>query len=176
MYLPPNILNPVSYDGEGHRNGKRGENVEKGEQRVIGRAMRRRRKAVANYYRLRGGKGIGKWWENKIGQTDVATYSRCGEKDDTPDDIVFWCMKIKRMKDMEREGRREWVRENNMGWDSWYALASKKWVRMEDTSRVDDEGKAVLDSEKVDLKEEFFRNVHHQVSSIFVDEFLPFSV
>ena len=77
--------------------------MEKGEEGVIGRAVRRRRKAVTNYYRLRGGKGIGKWWENKIGQTDVATYPRCGEEDDTPDRIVFRCMRIKRMKDMERE-------------------------------------------------------------------------
>ena len=30
MYLLP-VLNPVSYDGEGHRNGKMRESVEKGE-------------------------------------------------------------------------------------------------------------------------------------------------
>ena len=36
-------------------------------------------------------------------------------------------------------------------------LASKKWVRMEDTGRVDDEGRAVL--EKVDLMEGFFRSI-----------------
>ena len=29
-----------------------------------------------------------------------------------------------------------------MRWDSWEALASKRWVKMEDTSRVDDEGRA----------------------------------
>ena len=27
--------------------------------------------------------------------------------------------------------------ENGMRWDSWDALASKKWVRMEDSGRVD---------------------------------------
>ena len=39
------------------------ENVEEGEDAVVGRAMGWRRKAVTNYCRLRGGKGMGKWWE-----------------------------------------------------------------------------------------------------------------
>ena len=34
---------------------------------VIGRVMEWRRRAVTNYCRLRGGKGIGRWWEKKIG-------------------------------------------------------------------------------------------------------------
>ena len=41
-----------------------------------------------------------------------------------------------------------------MRWDSWDALASKKWVRMEDSGRVDDEGRPIL--ERVDLMEAFF--------------------
>ena len=31
------------------------------------------------------------------------------------------------------------MEELGMRWDSWEALASKKWVRMEDTGRVDEE-------------------------------------
>ena len=112
------------------------------------------KKAVTNYCRLRGGK---EWWENRVGRTDDAVCPRCREEDDTQDHIVFRCMKIKRIKDAERRGRRELVRENGIGWDSWDALASKKWVRMEDTGRVDDEGKAVF--ERVDLMAEFFRNI-----------------
>ena len=75
--------------------------------------------------------------------------------------IVFRCKKISpdykkitRMKD--EKGRREWARENGMRWDTWDALASRKWVRMEDSGRVDDEGRPVL--EKVDLMEKFFAN------------------
>ena len=41
-----------------------------------------------------------------------------------------------------------------MRWDSWDALASKKWVRMEDSGRVDNEGRPVL--ERVDSMETFF--------------------
>ena len=75
-----------------------------------------RRKAVMSYCRLRGGKGIGRWWGFKVGQ--VAG----GEEDETPDHIVFRCKKIKRLKD--ERGRREWVEENNLRWDSWDTLAS----------------------------------------------------
>ena len=59
--------------------------------------------------------------------------------------------------------RGEWVRvrENEMRWDCWDALALKKWVRMEDTGRVDDEGRAVC--ERVNPMEEFFGNAHHQI-------------
>ena len=40
------------------------EYVDEGE--GIKRAMGWRRKAVTNYCRLRGGKGIGRWWNDKI--------------------------------------------------------------------------------------------------------------
>ena len=43
---------------------------------------------------------------------------------------MFRCRKVIRVKD--ERGRREWARENGMRWDSWDALASKKWVRMEE--------------------------------------------
>ena len=49
-----------------------------------------------------------------------------GEKIETPDHAVFRCMKIRRVKDERGE---DGVGE--MRWDSWEALASKKWVRME---------------------------------------------
>ena len=44
--------------------------------------------------------------------------------------------------------------------DSREALA-KRWVKMEDTGRVDDEGKAVC--ERMGLMEEFFGNIHRQI-------------
>ena len=50
--------------------------------------------------RLRGGKGIGKWWENRI-------CPRCGEEEETPDDIMFRCRKIKRIKLEDVKGREE---------------------------------------------------------------------
>lgn len=52
-----------------------------------------------HYCRLRGGKGIGEWWEARIGRTEHATCPRCGEEEQTPDDIVFRCRKIRRVKD-----------------------------------------------------------------------------
>ena len=45
--------------------------------------------------------------------------------------------------------------------DSWDMLASKKWIRMEGTGHVDDEGRVVL--KRVDLMEKFFENVHGQI-------------
>ena len=60
------------------------------------------------------------------------------------------------MKD-ERE-REDWARENGMRWDSWDA---KKWVRMEDSGRVDQEGRPIL--ERVDLMETFSAGVHRQI-------------
>ena len=56
------------------------------------------------------------------------------KEEDTPDHIEFQCKKVKRMKD--KKGRREWVRESGLRWDSWNALAAKEWVRMEGTGRV----------------------------------------
>ena len=61
----------------------------------------------------------------------------------------------------DERGRRDWARENGMRWDSWDALASKKWVRMEKSGRVDDEGRPIL--ERVDLMEAFFAGVHRQI-------------
>ena len=62
------------------------------------------------------------------------------------------------MKD--EKGRREWASKNGMRWDSWDALASKKWVRMEESGRVDDEGRPIL--ERVDLMEALFAGVHRR--------------
>ena len=124
--------------------------MEGGEEVVIGRAMRWRREAVTSYCRLRGGKGIGRWLNKKIGWVDNAECPRCGEEEETPDHIVFWCRKVRRVED--ERGRREWA---GMRWDSWDALASKKWMRMEDSGRVDDEGRPIL--ERVDLMEAFSR-------------------
>ena len=107
----------------------------------------------------RGGKGIGRWWEKKIGRTEEEVCPKCGEEEQTPDHIVFRCGKVRRVRD--ERGRREWARENGMRWDSWDALASKKWVRMEESGRVDDEGRPIL--EKVDLMETFFAGVHRQI-------------
>ena len=47
---------------------------------------------------------------------------------------MFRCRKTRRVKD--ERGRREWAWENEMRWDSWDALASGKWVRMEDSGRT----------------------------------------
>ena len=55
---------------------------------VIGRAMKWRWKAVTNYCRLRGGKGIGRWWDDKIGRVEGAECPKCGEEEQTPDHIV----------------------------------------------------------------------------------------
>ena len=78
---------------------------EEGGEAVITRAMKGRRKAVTNYCRLRGGKGIGRWWENRIGQIEDAECPRW-EEDDTPDHTVFRCMKSigSRMRRGEGEG------------------------------------------------------------------------
>ena len=48
--------------------------------------------------------------------------------------------------------------------DGWAALASKKWVRMEDSGQVDGDGKPIL--KRVDLMEEFFENVHRQIRAM----------
>ena len=64
--------------------------------------------------------------------------------------------KVRTVRD-ERD-RRQWARKNGMRWDSWDALASKKWVRMQESGHVDDEGRPVL--ERVDLMEAFFASVH----------------
>ena len=130
-----------------------------GEEAIVGRAMGWRWKAVTNYCRLRGGKGIGRWWDEKIGQVEDAGCPRCGEEEETPEHIVFRCGNIRRVKD--KKGRREWARKEGMRWDSWEALASKKWVRMEDSGRVDEEGRPILES--MDLMKTFCAGVHRQI-------------
>ena len=70
---------------------------------VIGRW---RRKAVTNYCRLRGRKGIGRWWDNKIERVEGAECLKCGEEEQTPDHIVFRCGKV-RVKD--ERGKRDEV-------------------------------------------------------------------
>ena len=72
-----------------------------GEEAVIGRAMGWRRKAVTNYCRLRGGKGIGRWWDDKIGRVEDSECPKCGEEEQTPDHIVG---KVRRVRD--EKGRR----------------------------------------------------------------------
>ena len=63
-----------------------------GEGGVIGRAtLGWKRKAVTNHCRLRGGKGIGRWWENRVGRADGAVCPRCEEEEETSDHIVFQC-------------------------------------------------------------------------------------
>ena len=65
------------------------------------------------------------------------------------------------------------MREVGARWDYWGALASKKWLRMECSGQVDDEGRPIL--KKVDLVEEFsiarsnhvFRGVCAGVSCIY---------
>ena len=80
------------------------EYIEGGEEKVIKRAMGWRRRAVTNYCRLRGRKGIGKWWERKMGRTDDAVCPRFGEEEETPDHIVFRCRKVRRVRDETKGG------------------------------------------------------------------------
>ena len=63
---------------------------------------------------------------------------KCGEEAQTPDYMVFRSVPVRKVRRVRDDrGRREWARENGMSWDSWDALASKKWVRMEESGRVD---------------------------------------
>ena len=137
-----------------------------GEGGGIQRTMGCRWKAVTNYCRLRGGKGIGRWWDDKIGRIEGAECSKCGEEEQTSDHIVFQCGKIRRVRHEKGRGRREWASENGMRCDSWDALAPKKWVRMQESGRVDDEGRPIL--EKVDLMEAFLASVHRQILYLVV--------
>ena len=103
------------------------ENVE--EAGGIRRVMGWRRKAVTNYCRLRGGKGIGRWWnENRTG--GGCRMSKMWRRGGNARAYRVRCGNIRRVKD--GRGRREWARKEGMRWDSWDALASKKWVRMEE--------------------------------------------
>ena len=64
------------------------------------------------------GKGIGRWWEKKIGRKDVgdAVSPRRGEvtpnRSHTRLHIVFRCRKIRRVKD--ERGRRDWATEDGI--------------------------------------------------------------
>ena len=83
---------------------------------VIRRVMKWKRKAVTNYCRLRGGKGIIRgWWDEKAGQMEDATCPSCRDEDDTPDHIVFRCQMIKTVKDVEGRGKRKWATEDELG-------------------------------------------------------------
>ena len=72
--------------------------LEEGEDAVIGRVMGWRRKAVTNYCQLRGGNGIGRWWEKKIGWTEEEVSEMWGGKgrcanqttDNGPHSVPLW--------------------------------------------------------------------------------------
>ena len=49
----------------------------------------------------------------KVGQVEDAVCPRCKEEDETPDHIVFRCQAIKRVRDMEGRGRRQWAAEGD---------------------------------------------------------------
>ena len=84
---------------------------------------------------------------------------RSEEEEQIPDHIVFQCRKVRRVRD--ERGRRDWAGEAGMRWDTWDALALKKWVRMQESGRVDDEGRPIL--ERVDLMEAFIVGMHRQI-------------
>ena len=56
---------------------------EAGGEAVIRRAMGWRRRPVTNYCRLRGGKGIGRWWGFKVEHAAESECPRCGEEEET---------------------------------------------------------------------------------------------
>ena len=64
-------------------------------------------------------------------------------------------------KGEEREGKEGMGKEERDEVDSWDTLESKKWVRMEDSGHVDNEGRPIL--ERVDLMEAFFAGVHRKI-------------
>src|SRR5258705_9297189 len=81
------------------------------------------------------------WWGEKLGRADDAVCLMCREEDETLDHIVFRCQMTKRVKDMDGRDIRKWAMEEGMIWDSWGVLASNKWMRTENTRRVDEEGR-----------------------------------
>ena len=102
-------------EGEGEGEGEKGEAViENGGWE---------RKAVTNYCRLRGGKGVGKWWEKKVGRW------RRGY-------TGSYCIPV--YESQADEGRRELV-GGCVGIIG--APALKRWVRMEDTGCGDEMGR-----------------------------------
>ena len=68
---------------EGEHRGRR-KGVHKESNRVAG-------EGVTNHCRLRGGKGIGRWWNEKRGRMEDAECPRCRMEEETPDHIVFRC-------------------------------------------------------------------------------------
>ena len=78
------------------------------------------------------------------------------EEEVAPDCIVFRYRKVRRVKDERR--RRERTREEGM---RWAVRMRGSGVRMEDSGRVDDEGRLAL--QRVDLMEKFLENVHRQI-------------
>ena len=76
-----------------------------GEGAVISRVMKWKRRAVTNSCRLRGDKGIGRWWDKKVGRVKDAVCPRCREEDETLGHIVFRCQMIKRVKEVEGRDR-----------------------------------------------------------------------
>ena len=70
-----------------------------GDNAGIGRAMGSRRMAVTNFCRLRGGKGIGRWWNERIARTEDAVCPRCGEEEQMPDHVVFRGRNVRRVAD-----------------------------------------------------------------------------
>ena len=64
-------------------------------------------------------------------------------------------------KDQEGEGRKAKRGVGEKGRNEVGQLGYKKWVRMEESDRVDDEGRPIL--ERVDLMEAFFAGVHRQI-------------
>ena len=44
---------------------------------------------MTSYCQLRGGNGIGSWWDKKIGRTEDGMCLKCGEEAQTPDHVVF---------------------------------------------------------------------------------------
>ena len=73
---------------------------------------------------------------------------------------MFWCRKVRRVKD--EKGRRQCAREGGVQWDGWVALASKKWVRMEDSGQVDGDGKPIL--KRVDLTMDVLKSDQNHVT------------
>ena len=53
-------------------------------------------------------------------------------EEEKPDHIVFWCRKVRHSGE-----KMMGVRESRLRWDSLGVLAARRWVRMEDTGRVD---------------------------------------
>ena len=61
-----------------------------------------------------------------------------------------------------KQRKRSYVEKDRLGGDRRAVIErAMKWVRMEESGRVDDEGRPIL--ERVDLLEAFFAGVHRQI-------------